>query len=49
MPKVGQGRFSYADHVRSSNIIRLIKIDLDIYLEEDVYLSGMGTDFDALA
>jgi hypothetical protein len=46
---VGQGRSRYVDHVRSSDIIRLIKTDLDIYLEEDVYLSGMETDFDVLA
>jgi hypothetical protein len=52
VPKVGQGRSRYADHVRSSDIIWPIKTDLDIYLEEDVYLSGMEsmeTDFDALA
>jgi hypothetical protein len=46
---VGLGHSRYADHVRSSNIIRPIKIDLDIYLEGDVYLSGMETYFDALA
>jgi hypothetical protein len=49
VPNVGQGRSRYADHVRSSDIIRPIKTDLDIYLEEDVYLSDMETDFDALA
>jgi hypothetical protein len=48
VPKVGQGRSRYADHVRSSDIIRPIKIDLDIYLEKDVLLSGIETDFDAL-
>ena len=48
MPKVGQGRSRYANHERSSDIIRPIKTDFDIYLEEDVYLSGMETDFDAL-
>jgi hypothetical protein len=37
--KMGQGRSRYAD--RETN--------LDIYLEEDVYLSGMEIDFDALA
>jgi hypothetical protein len=49
MPKMSQGRSRYADHVRSSDIILLIKIYLDIYLKEDVYLSGMKTNFDALA
>ena len=47
--KMGQGHSRYANHVRSSDIIRPIKIDLDIYLEDDVYLSGMETNFDALA
>jgi hypothetical protein len=49
VPKVGQGRSKYADHVRSSDIIQPIKINLDIYLEEVVYLNGMETYFDALA
>ena len=49
VPKVGQSRSRYADHVRSNDIIQPIKTDLDIYLEEDVYLSGMKADFDALA
>ena len=49
MHKVGQGRSRYADHIKGSDITRPIKTDLDIYLEEDVYLSGMEAYFDALA
>jgi hypothetical protein len=45
---MGQGRSRYVDHVRSSDIIQPIKIDLDIYLEEDVYFNGMKTYFDTL-
>ncbi|XP_059429114.1 zinc finger BED domain-containing protein RICESLEEPER 2-like [Corylus avellana] len=54
--KISEGRSRFADHIRSSDIIRLIKTDLDVYLEEDVYICGknengvhMKTDFDALA
>ena len=56
VPKISQGRSRYTDHIRSSDIIWPIKIDLDIYLEEDVYINeknengvAMKTDFDALA
>jgi hypothetical protein len=45
---MGKGRSRYVDHVRSSDIIQPIKIDLDIYLEEDVYFNGMKTYFDTL-
>jgi hypothetical protein len=56
VPKIFQGRSRYADHIRSSDIIWLIKTDLDIYLEENIYISEKNengvvrkTDFDALA
>jgi hypothetical protein len=56
VPKISQGRPRYADHIRSSDIIWLIKTYLDIYLGEDVYNSDknengidMEIDFDALA
>ncbi|XP_059462188.1 zinc finger BED domain-containing protein RICESLEEPER 2-like [Corylus avellana] len=55
VPKISEGRSRFADHIRSSDIIWPIKIDLDIYLEEDVYICGknengvyMETDFDAM-
>ncbi|XP_059428518.1 zinc finger BED domain-containing protein RICESLEEPER 2-like [Corylus avellana] len=54
--KISEGRSRFADHIRSSDIIRPIKTDLDVYLEEDVYICGknengvyMETNFDALA
>jgi hypothetical protein len=33
------GRSRFREHCRSSDIIRLLKTDLDIYLEEDVFIS----------
>ncbi|XP_059451086.1 zinc finger BED domain-containing protein RICESLEEPER 2-like [Corylus avellana] len=55
VPKIFKGRSRFADHI-SSDIIRPIKTDFDIYLEEHVYICGknengvyMETDFDALA
>ena len=55
VPKISQGQSRFFDHIRSSDIIRPIKIDLDIYLEEDVYIReknengiAMDADFDAL-
>ncbi|XP_059436160.1 zinc finger BED domain-containing protein RICESLEEPER 2-like [Corylus avellana] len=54
--QISEGRSRFADHIRSSDIIRPIKTDLDVYLEEDVYICGrnengvyMETNFDALA
>ncbi|XP_059436054.1 zinc finger BED domain-containing protein RICESLEEPER 2-like [Corylus avellana] len=54
--KISEGRSRFADHIRSSDIIRPIKTDLDVYLEDDVYICGknengvyMETDFNALA
>lgn len=56
VPKVPTGRSRYLEHVRSSDIIRPLKTDLDVYLEEDVYIcekadNGEDTDpeFEALA
>jgi hypothetical protein len=55
VPKIFQGRSRFFDHIRSSNIIWPAKTDLDIYLEEDVYICeknengiAMEADFDAL-
>jgi hypothetical protein len=36
--KILQGRLRNANHIRSSDIIWHTKTDLDIYLEEDVYI-----------
>jgi hypothetical protein len=39
----------YQDHVRTTNVIRPIKSDLNIYLEEDVYIGDKydgGEDID---
>ncbi|GLT53070.1 hypothetical protein SLA2020_263660 [Shorea laevis] len=56
VPKVPTGRSRYLEHVRSNDIIRPLKTDLDVYLEEDVYIcekddNGEDTDpeFEALA
>jgi hypothetical protein len=55
VPKISQGRSRFLDHIRSSDIIQPAKTDLDIYLEEDVYICeknengiAMDADFDAL-
>jgi hypothetical protein len=54
--KVPTGRLRYLEHVRSSDIIRPLKTDLDIYLEEDVYIcekddngEDIDSNFEALA
>jgi hypothetical protein len=54
--KVPTGRSRYLEHVRSSDIIRPLKTDLDIYLEEDVYIcekddngEDIDSNFEALA
>jgi len=56
IPKVSTARSRYQDHVRTTDVIRSIKSDLYIYLEEDVYIgvkddSGEDIDnkFEALA
>jgi hypothetical protein len=56
VPKVSTARSRYRDHVRTTDVIRPIKLDLDIYLEEDVCIgdkddSGEDIDneFEALA
>jgi hypothetical protein len=53
---VPRGRSRYLEHVRSSDIIRPLKTDLDIYLEEDVYIcekddngEDIDSNFEALA
>jgi hypothetical protein len=38
VPKYSTGRSRYQDHIRSTDIIRPLKSDLDVYLEEDVYI-----------
>jgi hypothetical protein len=45
----GGGRSRFRQHCRSSDIIRPLKTDLDIYLEEDVFISESenGDDSDA--
>jgi hypothetical protein len=56
VPKVSTARSRYRDHVRTTDVIRPIISDLDIYLEEDVYIcdkddSGedLDNEFEALA
>ncbi|XP_059431553.1 zinc finger BED domain-containing protein RICESLEEPER 2-like [Corylus avellana] len=46
---VSGGRSRFRQHVRSNDIIRPIKTDLDVYLEEDVFIfdSENGEDSDA--
>ena len=41
------GRTRFRQHIRSSDIIRPIKTDLDIYLEENVFNYENGEDIDA--
>ena len=55
-PKVATGTSRFLVHARSTEIIRPLKTDLDIYLEEDVFIlekDGNGVDinpeFEALA
>jgi hypothetical protein len=36
--KVFTGQSRYQDQIRSTDIIRLLKSNLDIYLDEDVYI-----------
>jgi hypothetical protein len=55
-PKVSIGQSRYQDHIRSSDIIRPLKFNLDIYLEDDVYVcqkdengEDIDTKFEALA
>jgi hypothetical protein len=55
-PKVATGTSRFLDYVRSTEIIKPLKTDLDIYLEDDVFIlekDGNGVDiepnFDALA
>jgi hypothetical protein len=45
----GGGRSQFRQHCRSNDIIRPLKADLDIYLEEDVFISESenGNDSDA--
>jgi hypothetical protein len=45
----GGGRSRFRQHCRSSDIIRPLKTDLDVYLEEDVFISESenGDDSDA--
>jgi hypothetical protein len=38
VPKISQGRSRFCEHIRSSDIIQPTKSNLDIYLEEDVYI-----------
>jgi hypothetical protein len=52
-PSADQGFFQ---HIRSNDIVRPLKIDLDVYLEEDVYIcendnngEDIDTEFEALA
>jgi hypothetical protein len=48
-PKVETGTSRFLDHVRSTEVIRPLKTDLDIYLEEDVFIlenDGNGIDID---
>ncbi|XP_059429198.1 zinc finger BED domain-containing protein RICESLEEPER 2-like [Corylus avellana] len=47
--EVSGGRSRFRQHVRSNDIIRPIKTDLDVYLEEDVFIfdSENGEDSDA--
>jgi hypothetical protein len=51
-PCVSRGstaRSMYRDHVRTTDVIRPLKLDLDIYLEEDVYVGekdDSGEDID---
>ncbi|XP_059454944.1 zinc finger BED domain-containing protein RICESLEEPER 2-like [Corylus avellana] len=47
--EVSGGRSRFRQHVRSNDIIRPIKTDLDVYLEEDVFISDSenGEDSDA--
>jgi hypothetical protein len=54
--RVSTTRSRYWDHVRTIDVIRPLKLDLDIYLKEDVYIgekdaSGedIDTEFEALA
>jgi hypothetical protein len=46
---VPEGRSQFRQHIRSSDIIWPIKTDLDIYLEEDVFIfdNENGEDSDA--
>jgi hypothetical protein len=55
-PKVATGTSRFLDHVRSTKIIRPLKTDLDIYLEEDVFILekdgnevDIDSEFEALA
>jgi hypothetical protein len=49
VPKVFVDRSLFRQHIRSSDIIQLIKIDLDIYFEEGVFIfdSENGEDIEA--
>jgi hypothetical protein len=54
--KVFTGQSRYQDQIRSTDIIRLLKSNLDIYLDEDVYIcenddnwEDIDTEFEALA
>jgi hypothetical protein len=44
---VPDGRSRFTQYIRSSGIIRPIKTDLDIYLEEDVFISNSENDEDS--
>jgi hypothetical protein len=49
VPKVTTGTSRFSNHVRSTKIIRLMKTDLDIYLEDDVFIlekDGNRVDID---
>jgi hypothetical protein len=49
IPKMSTARSRYQNHVRTIDVIRPIKSDLDIYLEEDVYIGDKddsGEDID---
>jgi hypothetical protein len=54
VPKVFVDRSLFRQYIRSSDIIRLIKTDLDIYFEEDVFIfdsengEGIEANFDTL-
>jgi hypothetical protein len=56
LPKVSTGRSRYLEHVRSNDVIRPLKTDLDVYLEDDVYIcendengEDIDSNFEALA
>jgi hypothetical protein len=44
---VPDGRSRFTQYIRSSDIIRPIKTNLDIYLEEDVFISNSENDEDS--